>query len=98
MVDDTVENVLTRELLVDPLIVELSKKYHKTPGQILLRWNRQRGWGVVSTTRKLERVQELLEVINDTFQLMEIDMNRINNEITKRTRYMRPGPFSFLWE
>ena len=89
---------IPRELFSEPLIVELSEKYKKSPAQILLQWNKQRGWGVINTSRRLERVRELVEIHQNTFKLEGEDMSRINNEIVVRKRYMRPAPFSFLWE
>ena len=89
---------MQRELFADPLIIELSEKYKKSPAQILLQWNKQRGWGIISTSRRLERVKELVEIHQNAFQLEGTDMSRVNNEIVVRKRYMRPAPFSFLWE
>ena len=89
-------NKHVRALIVDPLIVELSKKYNKTPGQILIQWNKQRGWSVINTSRNIKRIEELIEIMNDSFQLEDIDMKSIN-DIKRRIRWSRPGPFSFLW-
>ena len=89
---------IPRELFSEPLIVALSEKYKKSPAQILIQWNLQRGWGVINTSRRLERVKELVEIHQNTFKLESADMSRINNEIVVRKRYMRPAPFSFLWE
>mmetsp|Transcript_5680 Transcript_5680/g.7451 ORF Transcript_5680/g.7451 Transcript_5680/m.7451 type:complete len:370 (+) Transcript_5680:210-1319(+) len=60
---------------VDRVLKRLSEKTGKTPVQILMRWNLQIGNVVVSTTSKLNRMKDYVDVLN--FQLTEGDMEKI---------------------
>jgi len=41
-----------------PEIVKIAKKLGKTPGQVVLRWNLQRGVSVLPKTATLSRIAE----------------------------------------
>lgn len=47
-----------------PTVVALSKKYNKTPAQILLRWNLDHGVAVIPKTRHIARMRENLDVFD----------------------------------
>ena len=59
----------------EPLILELAQKYHKTPGQILLRWNIENGCGVIPKTVHESRMRENLDIWD--FQLSKQDLERM---------------------
>lgn len=58
-----------------PLILELAQKYHKTPGQILLRWNIENGCAVIPKTVHESRMRENLDIWD--FQLSKQDLERM---------------------
>ena len=59
----------------EPLILELAQKYHKTPGQILLRWNIENGCAVIPKTVHEGRMRENLDIWD--FQLSKQDLERM---------------------
>ena len=59
----------------EPLILELAQKYHKTPGQILLRWNIENGCVVIPKTVHESRMRENLDIWD--FQLSKQDLERM---------------------
>mmetsp|Transcript_40604 Transcript_40604/g.115728 ORF Transcript_40604/g.115728 Transcript_40604/m.115728 type:complete len:320 (+) Transcript_40604:1020-1979(+) len=63
--------------LTDPLICDLGNKYSKSPAQICLRWNLQRGVIVIPKSVTPSRVVENSKVFD--LQLSADDMARINN-------------------
>lgn len=62
---------------VDAVVEAAAKKYGKTPGQILLRWNFQDGRGVMTTTTNPTggRIQESLDILS--FELTPEEMKAI---------------------
>lgn len=60
----------------NPVIVQLAGKYKKTPAQIMLRWNIQRGIVVIPKSTHLERMEENINVFD--FEITEKDMKRIS--------------------
>ena len=59
----------------EPLILELAQKYHKTPGQILLRWNIENGCVVIPKTVHESRMRGNLDIWD--FQLSKQDLERM---------------------
>ncbi len=59
----------------EPLILELAQKYHKTPGQILLRWNIENGCAVIPKTVHESRMRENLDIWD--FPLSKQDLERM---------------------
>lgn len=59
----------------EPLILELAQKYHKTPGQILLRWNIENGCAVIPKTVHESRMRGNLDIWD--FQLSKQDLERM---------------------
>ncbi len=60
----------------NPVIVKLAEKYQKTPAQIMLRWNIQRGIVVIPKSTHRERMEENINVFD--FILTDEDMNFIS--------------------
>lgn len=73
-------------LLQDPVIGQLAEKYHRSPAQIVIRWDIQRGVIVIPKSTHKERIEENLRVFD--FQLEPEDMERI----TAQNRGLRVGP------
>jgi len=63
---------------VDAVVEEIARKYNKTPGQILWKWNLQKGNVIISTSSKEERLKELLDLFS--FQLEEDEVKKISEE------------------
>lgn len=59
----------------EPLILELAQKYHKTPGQILLRWNIENDCVVIPKTVHESRMRENLDIWD--FRLSKQDLERM---------------------
>lgn len=62
-------------LFKNELLIEIGKKYNKTPAQIMLRWLIERGVIIVCKSTHIERMQENLDVFD--FNLTESDMKNI---------------------
>lgn len=65
------------DILVNPVIVEIAKKYSKSPAQIVLRWNVERGVIVIPKSVHKERMAENLSIAD--FQLTKDDVKQISN-------------------
>lgn len=59
-----------------PEIVELAKKYNKTPAQIVIRWNLQHGIVTIPKSVRAERIRENADVFD--FTLSPEDMAKID--------------------
>jgi len=64
-------------LLADPKIAAMAQKYKKSPAQIVLRYQVQRGVAVIPKTVNPGRLAENLQVTN--FTLSDMDMNTIQS-------------------
>lgn len=60
--------------LSDPLVVELAKKYSKTPAQILIRWSLQKGFITIPKSINPSRISENANVFD--FKLSDTEMAR----------------------
>lgn len=63
------------ELIENPLLIELGNKYGKTPSQIILRFNIQRGIIVIPKTTKKSRMKENIDIFD--FSITDEDMKLI---------------------
>lgn len=63
------------EVLGDPVIAEIGRKYNKSPAQIIIRWHLQQGLVVIPKSTHADRIQDNLDVFH--FELDETDMGRI---------------------
>ena len=64
------------ELLKDKLIIDISKKYSKTPAQIILRWLNQQNWIAIPKSSNKKRLIENLNIFD--FTIDENDMNSLH--------------------
>ncbi|MCP9766485.1 aldo/keto reductase [Lacihabitans sp. LS3-19] len=60
----------------DERLVKLSKKYGKTPAQIILRWNIQKGVSPIPKSSNLLRIKENFDIFD--FEISEEDMKLMN--------------------
>jgi len=63
------------KLMEDPKLVKLSEKYKKSPAQLILRWNAQRGIIVIPKTVSKNRLVENMDIFD--FELSQEDMDYI---------------------
>ncbi len=73
-------------LLKEQVLIDLGEKYSKTPAQIVLRWNVDRGLIVIPKSSNPIRQAENLDVFD--FKLSTEDMEKINN----LNKDLRVGP------
>lgn len=59
------------------MLIDIASKYHKTVGQVLLRWNIQRGVVVIPKTTHLSRMKENIDVFD--FELNEEEIKQISS-------------------
>ncbi|CAF2379869.1 unnamed protein product [Rotaria sp. Silwood2] len=64
---------------VDDIVEKLSKKYNRSPAQILLKWNVIKGDIIVTTSSKQERLKDFLQVFEENFQLNDEDIKAIDD-------------------
>ena len=62
-------------LFENPVLAEIGKQYNKTPAQVMLRWNIQRGVIVLPKSTHKERIEQNFDVFD--FILSESDMQKI---------------------
>lgn len=74
-----------KELLNDPILVEIGKKYGKTSAQVALRWQLQRNVPIVVKSSNPKRIQSNLDIFN--FQLTENEMQQIRSMPEKERIY-----------
>lgn len=63
------------ELLGNAMLIAIGEKYGKTPAQVILRFNVQRGIVVIPKSSRKERIKENINIFD--FSLTEDEMNRI---------------------
>lgn len=68
---------LSRGNLNEPEIIAISKKYGKTPAQVVLRWDLQCGYIVIPKSVHKERLEENIDIFN--FSLAEDDIYTLSN-------------------
>lgn len=66
----------TAELLGDEVIVEIANAHGKSPAQVILRWNLQKGVVVIPGSSNPDHIQENTELFD--FELTEDEMERMN--------------------
>jgi len=77
-------------ILEDPVVTTIAAAHSKTPAQIILRWNVQRGCSIIPKSCKLERIRENFAVME--FTLSEEEMATIS-ALNRNMRFNDPGVF-----
>lgn len=80
-------------LLENPLLMDLSLKYGKTPAQVVLRWNVEKGIVVIPKSSSAERQQQNLGVFD--FELSAEDVQAINQLDKNYRTGIHPDEISF---
>ncbi|XP_060824947.1 aldo-keto reductase family 1 member B1-like isoform X1 [Bombus pascuorum] len=86
-------NVDEPVLLEDSKITALATKYKKTPAQVVLRYQIQRGHIVIPKSVTKSRIQENFNIFD--FELSSEDMNTINSMNCNKRVGLRPENFRF---
>ena len=73
-----------RSLIEEPVFAGLSRKYGKTPAQIILRWHTQMGFVVIPGSKNVAHIRDNLDILD--FTLTEEEMAEIA-ELDKDERY-----------
>ena len=71
--------------IVDPVVLELSKKYSKSPAQICLAWGMARGHIVIPATSSASRLKENMDAV--TFTMEKEDVEKMSELKTKLRIY-----------
>lgn len=84
------------DLLTNPVLAEIGKKHGKTPAQICLRWNIQRGFAALVKTVHKERMSENLNIFD--FALDGADMEKISKLDERKAVIFEPtDPEKVKW-
>ena len=76
-----------------PLLAELSEKYHKSPVQLVLRWDLQKGIVTIPKSVHKDRIEHNADIFD--FELSAEDMRRIDALDQDRHYGAHPDNFSF---
>lgn len=79
------------QVLDDPIIKELAKKYKKTPAQIVLRWELEENWIVIPKSVHKERIEENSKIFD--FELESCDRTAL--EQLNNNRHFGTSPDNF---
>lgn len=82
------------EVLKDPVVEELARKYGKTPAQVILRWHIQSGRRIFPKSVTPRRIRENIEIFD--FYLEQEDLDKINKMGEKNIR-IGPDPDIFFY-
>lgn len=74
------------EPLNDPLVIELTKKYNKTPAQILLRFLTQRGLCAIAKSTNPDHLKENFNIFD--FKISDDDMKELRKVPTKTRLFL----------
>lgn len=66
-----------QQLMNDPVLINLGKKYNKTPNQIVIRWNLEYNRSVIPRTGNRQHLEDNLKVFD--FELKQDDLKLISN-------------------
>lgn len=80
----------------DPLLIELSKRYNKTPSQLALRWIVQNGCIPLPSSKTPVHIKQNFNIFD--FELTSQDMAALNARAATGTRTRLTGKHGFLDE
>lgn len=64
-----------KEIIDNPIVNEIAKNHSKTPIQVALRFNAQRGIVVIPKSRNIENMKSNIDVFD--FELTDEEMNKL---------------------
>lgn len=62
--------------LKDPVVLEIAKNHNKSPAQVILRWDVQRGICVIPKSVHKERIEQNINIFD--FKLNDEEMKKID--------------------
>ena len=74
-----------------PLFKEIGDKYGKSPAQVILRWNLQKGVVTIPKSTNQGRIQQNIDLFD--FELSDAEMAQING--LERNQRFGPDPYNF---
>ena len=77
----------------DKMLIEIAEKYNKSVGQVLLRWNIQRGVVVIPKSTHLERIKENLE---NGISARALDYNEDEQKLVKDMFLLTTKPILYI--
>lgn len=80
-------------LLKDKTIIEIAKNYNKSPAQIILRWNIDKGIVTIPKSSNIDRQKENLNIFD--FELSESDIKKIDGLDKNERVGSHPDTFNF---
>lgn len=54
------------EIFTEPIVTKVANKYNKTPAQVILRWNLQKGYTTLAGSADIDEIKEFSEVFSFT--------------------------------
>lgn len=63
--------------LAEPFLLKIAENYGKSPAQILIRWNLQKGFSVIPKSSKPDRIRENADLFD--FEISAADMLRLDD-------------------
>lgn len=72
-------------IFTNPVLTEIAENHHKTVGEVMLRWNLQRGVVVIPKSVHEKRIRENFDVFD--FELTDDEMKSINGLDTKTSYF-----------
>ena len=66
-----------KEVITNPIVTEIARKYRKTSAQVALHFQVQRGIVIIPKSARKERMKEIIDLFD--FSLTEQDMNAIRS-------------------
>ncbi|KAI0197561.1 NAD(P)H-dependent D-xylose reductase [Astrocystis sublimbata] len=82
----------TKSLFEVDAVKSMAQKYGKTPGQVLLRWNTQRGIIIIPKSNSVDRLKQNLESVS--FDLTSDELDQIS-ALNQGLRFNNPADFGF---
>lgn len=71
------------DLLLEPVVAKIAKRYNKTPAQVILRWNLQKGYTTLAGSANVNSVKEYSDIFNFNLELKDMKAISRLKEIKK---------------
>ena len=78
---------MTSELLNNPIVMYIAKKYHKSSAQIILKWHVEMGFIVIPGSKNVVHIKDNIDIFD--FSLDKEDMNQLAKLNNNQRRYIR---------
>ena len=78
------------------ILIDIAKKYSKSPAQICIKWSLQKGYIPVAKTSKPERMTENLDVFD--FSITDKDMTLLDSLQSHPCSYVSPDTLYLRWK